>query len=96
MATLNITNFPEPLYQALKARARAQHHSITQEAVNILSKALTETATPSIMELQGLGAEVWSGIDAARYVSEERDSWADPETSARGLGQPVINPERSK
>lgn len=29
----------------------------------------------SIMELEGLGAEIWQGIDAQEYVRQERASW---------------------
>ena len=29
----------------------------------------------SIMELEGLGADIWKGIDAQEYVREERESW---------------------
>jgi hypothetical protein len=29
----------------------------------------------SIMELKGLGKEIWEGIDAQEYVNEERRSW---------------------
>jgi hypothetical protein len=29
----------------------------------------------SVMELEGLGKEVWRGIDAQEYVRRERDSW---------------------
>lgn len=29
----------------------------------------------SIMELEGLGKEVWQGIDAQEYVNQERASW---------------------
>jgi hypothetical protein len=29
----------------------------------------------SIMELRGLGKEIWEGIDAQKYVNDERDSW---------------------
>ncbi len=35
-------------------------------------------ATPrrhSIMDLEGLGKEVWEGMDAQVYVKRERDSW---------------------
>ncbi len=38
---------------------------------NILKKK----AKHSIMELQGLGAEIWKGIDAQEYVRKERESW---------------------
>ncbi len=29
----------------------------------------------SILELEGLGAEIWEGIDPDEYVAKERDSW---------------------
>ena len=29
----------------------------------------------SIMEFQGIGKELWEGIDAQEYVNRERDSW---------------------
>jgi hypothetical protein len=34
-----------------------------------------EKAKHSIMELEGLGAEIWKGIDAQEYVRSERESW---------------------
>lgn len=30
----------------------------------------------SIMELEGLGSELWHDVDAQEYVHKERDSWA--------------------
>lgn len=29
----------------------------------------------SLSELEGLGAEVWAGIDAQQYVDDLRDEW---------------------
>jgi hypothetical protein len=29
----------------------------------------------SILELRGLGAEIWHGVDAQQYVNELRDEW---------------------
>jgi hypothetical protein len=31
--------------------------------------------THSIMELKGLGKEIWQGIDVDEYIREERRSW---------------------
>lgn len=31
--------------------------------------------TYSIMDLEGLGADIWQGIDAQKYINEERASW---------------------
>jgi plasmid stability protein len=75
MATLNIKNLPDPLYASLKARAEAQHRSVAQGVTHILSEVLGEDQPLSILELQGLGKELWSGIDAARHMADERDSW---------------------
>jgi hypothetical protein len=36
----------------------------------------------SILDLKGLGKEIWAGIDAVEYVRNERDSWDDDEPSA--------------
>ena len=29
----------------------------------------------SILELEGLGAEIWAGVDVEEYINRERDSW---------------------
>ncbi|MGB7354010.1 MAG: hypothetical protein WBD06_09920 [Acidobacteriaceae bacterium] len=29
----------------------------------------------SVLELSGLGKEIWNGVDAQEYVSRERASW---------------------
>jgi hypothetical protein len=29
----------------------------------------------SIMELRGLGKELWKGVDVEKYINEERNSW---------------------
>jgi plasmid stability protein len=75
MATLNIKNLPDPLYEALKARAESQHRSIAQEVTHLLTEALGHREPLSILELQGLGKELWAGIDAVTHVEDERASW---------------------
>lgn len=74
MATLNVTNVPDALFEVLKARAEARHRSVAQEVIHILSEVLAQEPR-SILELEGLGKELWSGVDAARYIEEERASW---------------------
>jgi plasmid stability protein len=75
MATLNIKNLPDPLYRALKARAEREHRSIAQQVTHMLEAALGEPERLSILELQGLGKELWKGMDAAAHVEAERRSW---------------------
>jgi plasmid stability protein len=75
MATLNIKNVPEKLYSRLKARARRERRSLSQEVLRILDEATTPSEPLSILELRGLGKEIWKGIDPAVHVDEERRSW---------------------
>ncbi len=75
LATLNIKNVPESLYELLRARARRQRRSIAQEATHLLAAALEAPEVLSILELRGLGKEVWHRVEPARHVETERDSW---------------------
>ncbi len=75
MATLNIKNLPDKLYRKLKVRAKQQNRSIAQEVTHILSEALESPPPQSILELRGLGKELWENIDPAAHVASERDSW---------------------
>jgi len=75
MATLNVKEFPDDLYEALRQRARRERRSIAQEVVHLLETAVEEGPQLSIMELKGLGRELWEGIEPAAYVDAERSSW---------------------
>lgn len=75
MATLNIKNLPDLLYESLKLRAESQHRSVAQEVTHILSEVLAVDEPLSILDLQGLGKELWSGMDVAQHVADERGSW---------------------
>lgn len=75
MPTLNIKNFPAALYRKLQERARRQRRSMAQEVTQILEGALEESEPLSILELEGLGEDLWSGVDAAEHVERERRSW---------------------
>ncbi len=49
-----------------------------RQLLTITAKNLAPSAQPpkrSIMELHGLGAEIWHGIDAQAYVNALRDEW---------------------
>lgn len=75
MATLNIKNVPDPLYRRIRERAKRERRSVAQEVVHILSQAVEQPAPLSILDLEGLGKEVWRGTDAGRHVEAERASW---------------------
>ena len=73
MATLKI-KLPDELYDKLKASAKERDRSVAQEAIRILSEAL-EPASGSILELRGLGKDLWKNISPESHVASERESW---------------------
>jgi plasmid stability protein len=75
VAILNVKNVPDDLYRTLRARARSQRRSISQEVIHLLTEATRSQALLSILSLKGLGKECWSGIDPAAHVEEERRAW---------------------
>lgn len=75
MATLNVKNLPDSLYRKLQARAKQQRRSVAQEVAVILAEALDSPEPLSILELQGLGRELWQDVNGARHVDRERESW---------------------
>lgn len=75
MATLNIKKLPDGLYKKLRARAKRDRRSVAQEVTHLLSEALEASKPLSILELQGLGKELWKGTDATAHVKRERASW---------------------
>jgi len=75
VATLNIKNLSDALYRKLKARARKQHRSVSQEVTRILEEAVASSEPLSLLDLEGLGEELWEGIDATEHLDRERASW---------------------
>ncbi len=75
VATLNIKNFPEPPYEALQKQAEQEHRSVAQEVIHLLEHATNQAAPLSILELRGLGKDLWAGIDPKAHIQAERDSW---------------------
>jgi hypothetical protein len=48
---------------------------LLEELAAFVRHQVTLPPRRSIMELQGLGKEIWRGMDAQEYVNRERDSW---------------------
>jgi hypothetical protein len=50
-----------------------------KELVKLLVDSLDVAEAPrrqrSLLELRGLGKEIWEGIDAQEYVNQLRDEW---------------------
>jgi hypothetical protein len=46
-----------------------------QDVLAIYSSHVAPQAVHSILELEGLGKEIWEGVDVDAYINQERDSW---------------------
>ena len=49
---------------------------LLEDVASLVRREVTSQARRrSILELRGLGREIWQEIDAQRYINEERASW---------------------
>ena len=65
----------EQILRDVESLSRAEQLRLISElAENLREEALPEART-SILDLQGLGKEIWQGLDAQDYVDRERSSW---------------------
>jgi hypothetical protein len=71
-------DYEKILAQALRLDKSAQKNLIADLTAHLNRKPEAQPAAPkrSIMELQGLGKEIWQGMDAQEYVNQERAEWA--------------------
>ena len=75
MSILNIKRLPDDLYEKLRALARRQHRSVSQQVIHLLDQALEEPQPLSILDLRGLGKEHWENVDEEAFIAGERRSW---------------------
>ena len=47
---------------------------LLEDLVALVRRHVTVQSRHSILELQGLGKEIWRGVDAQQYVDQERAS----------------------
>ncbi|WP_017651857.1 hypothetical protein [Fortiea contorta] len=71
-----MSNYQEILQQAKNLTPEEQIRLI-EDLSRLIRQQVTIASKPkrSILELRGLGKEIWNGIDAQEYVNQERDSW---------------------
>lgn len=48
---------------------------LIDQLTDLVRQRMTTHPSHSILELQGLGKEIWQDIDAQKYVDRERASW---------------------
>ena len=69
------SNTYQELIETMKNLELEQQLDLLEVLANILRGRMVAAVRYDIMELKGLGKEVWRGIDAQAYVNSERDSW---------------------
>lgn len=69
-----MSTYNEVLSQARSLTPDEQLRLI-EDLISIVRHRVTPKPKRSILELEGLGKEIWNGIDAQEYVNQERDSW---------------------
>ncbi len=66
----------EEIYQQyIKPLPEKEKLRLIARVSNDLAESEIEKPKRSIMELHGLGKEIWKGIDAQEYVNELRNEW---------------------
>lgn len=69
------TNLEELYTQHIKPLPRDEQLRLVAKVAENLAASSEEKPRRSIMELHGLGAEIWEGVDAQEYVNELRAEW---------------------
>ena len=66
-------------YHEVLKRARrltsADQLRLLEELAGSLRRQDSTRRRRSILDLQGLGKEIWRDVDAQEYIDQERDSW---------------------
>ena len=72
------TTSVQKIYGELLSLDIAERFEVVRLAMDSLRKECTDVPTNqkrSLLELRGLGKEIWEGVDPVEYVKQERDSW---------------------
>ena len=66
-------------YKDVVEKIHGLDHAERMVLLKYLTSLVGESEAPkpkrSLLELEGLGKEIWSGMDAQEYVNQERSSW---------------------
>jgi len=68
----------QKIYGELLSLGIAERFEVVRLTMDSLQKEFADTPPVrkrSLLELRGLGKEIWEGVDPVEYVKQERDSW---------------------
>jgi len=71
---MNATTYEQVLQMARQLEV-AEQLRLLEALAEEVRRRVDKPAVRSIMELEGLGAGIWQGVDAQEYVDQERKMW---------------------
>ena len=76
---MGMSDMPDPRYNSAKrsvqALGPADQLRLIAELAASLRGEVGRQPRRSLLELQGLGRDVWQGVDVDEYLRQERSSW---------------------
>lgn len=72
---MKTTTYQEVLFKAQQLTPDEQLQLLADLAAIIRQQTILEPLH-DVLEFEGVGEEVWKGIDVGKYIEEERNSWA--------------------
>jgi plasmid stability protein len=83
MPSLQVRELPENIYQLLQKKAKAEHRSLSQEAIALLAKGLNTSEDPKLRRADLMEAiknsqlstnfEIPDELDPANLIRKDRD-----------------------
>jgi hypothetical protein len=64
---------------------------LLEDLAVILRQRIPSKPKHSILEFEGLGKEMWEGVNVEDYINEERDSWvnSNEKTATTRIEEPL-------
>lgn len=75
MTVMTVKNLYERHIKPLSVQERLRLVALITEELATQTNSEETPPERSLLELEGLGAEIWEGIDAQEYVNELRKEW---------------------
>ncbi|MBD3305298.1 hypothetical protein GF339_02995 [candidate division KSB3 bacterium] len=78
MKTVRVEQLYHQYIESIPISEQLELISVISQHVAQYTMTQEHPKTRSLLELEGLGAEIWKGIDAQEYVNDLRDEWEGP------------------
>ena len=69
------TDSMQSILSQIRQLSLDEQRTLVEEVQRSLSTPAKQTSGVSLLNLRGLGKEVWRGVDVQEYLRGERDAW---------------------